>query len=81
MRNFANNFEELITRRGSYRVWVLLRDDGSAPLVSLWIDPAMRAFESQAGDQTLPSAPEQTVASEHGCEPVEETEDPWRRAA
>jgi hypothetical protein len=31
---------------GLYRVWVPLRDDGKSPLISIWIDPSLCAFES-----------------------------------
>jgi hypothetical protein len=47
MSNFTKNSESLIARRGLYRVWVPLRDDGKAPLVSIWIDSTMAAFEPQ----------------------------------
>jgi hypothetical protein len=47
MTNFTNNFEKFTARSGLYRVWVPLHDDGRAPLISIWIDPAMTAFERQ----------------------------------
>jgi hypothetical protein len=47
MSNFTKNPESLIARRGLYRVWVALHDDGKAPLVSIWIDSTMAAFEPQ----------------------------------
>jgi hypothetical protein len=45
MTNFVNNFENFTVRPGLYRVWVPLRDDGRVPLVSIWIDSTMTAFE------------------------------------
>jgi hypothetical protein len=45
MTNSAEGFENFTTRPGLYRVWVPLRDDGKAPLISIWIDPMMTAFE------------------------------------
>jgi hypothetical protein len=41
----ATNFPKSNERRGLYRVWVALHDDGKAPLISIWIDPDLRAFE------------------------------------
>jgi hypothetical protein len=46
MRNLTNNCQNA-TRPSLYCVWVPLHDDGRAPLVSIWIDPAMTAFERQ----------------------------------
>jgi hypothetical protein len=63
MRNFANNFEELILHRGPYRVWVPLHDDGKAPLISIWVDPAMSAFEPRGEKKARDRAPEQAHLS------------------
>ena len=49
MTQFSNNFANCTTRTGLYRVWVPLHDDGRAPLISIWIDPTMTAFEQQQG--------------------------------
>ena len=62
VKNVANlpKFNE---RRGLYRVWVPLHDDGKAPLISIWIDPNLRAFEfcteeeNPAGARTQVSCP------------------------
>lgn len=44
----AQRSNEWGTRRpGLYRVWVPLHNDGKAPLICIWIDPAMPAFERQ----------------------------------
>jgi hypothetical protein len=53
MFNFSNNLESFITHRGLYRVWVSMHDDGKAPLVSIWIDPGMKAFEPQDGKEHI----------------------------
>jgi hypothetical protein len=53
MFNFSNNLESFITHRGLYRVWVPMHDDGKAPLVSIWIDPGMKAFEPQKGEEHI----------------------------
>jgi hypothetical protein len=50
MTNLKGNFASFINRTGLYRVWVPLRDDGKGPLVSIWIDPALTAFEPDAGE-------------------------------
>jgi hypothetical protein len=47
MRNLTNNCRNIATRPSLYCVWVPLHDDGRAPLVAIWIDPAMTAFEHQ----------------------------------
>ena len=47
MTQFSNNFANCTTQPGLYRVWVPLHDDGRAPLISIWIDPTMTAFEQQ----------------------------------
>jgi hypothetical protein len=46
------NFTKLNERRGLYRVWVPLHDDGKAPLISIWIDPAMTAIERCHRDES-----------------------------
>jgi hypothetical protein len=48
MTNLKGKFAGFINRTGLYRVWVPLRDDGKGPLISIWIDPAMTAFEPDA---------------------------------
>ena len=40
-----NNVEHLISNRGLYRVWLETRESRITRLVSLWIDPLMKAFE------------------------------------
>jgi len=52
MTNFTSNFGNFTTRSGLYRVWVPLRDDGKSPLISIWIDPTLRAFKSCAEENT-----------------------------
>jgi hypothetical protein len=47
MTNFISDAERFTARPGLYRVWVPLRDDGRVPLISIWIDPTMTAFERQ----------------------------------
>ena len=36
---------------GLYRVWVPLGDDGKSPLISIWIDPSLQAFQSRADEK------------------------------
>jgi len=57
MTNFTKKSENVMTREGLYRVWVPMRDDGKAPLISIWIDPTMAAFErQQRHEDSSPSA-------------------------
>jgi hypothetical protein len=53
MTTFNGNFEVFTNRTGLYRVWAPLHDDGRAPLISIWIDPAMTALESQAQEEPV----------------------------
>ena len=48
MTDTANFFESANSRRGLYRVWVPLHNDGKGPLICIWIDPSMAGFESEA---------------------------------
>jgi hypothetical protein len=45
MFNEINNIENIVSRRGLYRVWTRAREGRHAPLISIWIDPAMTCFE------------------------------------
>jgi hypothetical protein len=45
MTKLKGNFAGFISRTGLYRVWVPLREDAKGPLISIWIDPAVTAFE------------------------------------
>ncbi len=74
MRNFANNFEELIIHSGLYRVWVPLHNDGKAPLISIWVDPSMGAFEPRGEKKTCDRAPKQALLSGLTGQPGEEAE-------
>jgi hypothetical protein len=47
MSNGINNFESFGARRGLYCVWIRAHEGQHAPLVSIWIDPQMRAFEER----------------------------------
>jgi hypothetical protein len=47
-----NNSKNSLARGSSlYCVWVRKDDCPGAPLVAIWIDPAMRTFESQVSEQ------------------------------
>ena len=56
MANFTNNFENRAARPGLHRVWMPLHDNGRAPLISIWIDPTMTAFEPQPHQESLESS-------------------------
>ena len=65
MANFVINSENFTTRSSLYQVWVSLHDDGRAPLVSIWIDPTMAAFEPQPQQQAIvPEANEGVMADQ-----------------
>jgi len=74
MRNFANNFEKLIISRGLYRVWVPLHNDGKAPLISIWVDPSMGAFEPRGEKEACDSSQGQALLSGLTGQPGEEAE-------
>ena len=66
MAKFTSNFEKSTAGSGLYRVWVPLRDDGRAPLISIWIDPLMTAFERQQRHEEigLPGVSDGAIAEE-----------------
>jgi hypothetical protein len=76
MTNYSNNsakFSERVTQhftqqftqqRGLYCVWVPAHNDGKAPLISIWIDPTMTAFDSQQESSELAGIKEGTVSDE-----------------
>ena len=66
MTNLKGNFAGFINRASLYRVWVPLRDDGRGPLISIWIDPAMTAFEPDARENpaTVSSIGEKEIAEQ-----------------
>lgn len=41
-----NILSNLASDRGLYRVWIRAHEGANASLVSVWIDPQMRAFEA-----------------------------------
>ena len=45
MRMFKNSVENMISSRGLYCVWLETQEGDVTRLVSLWIDPLMKAFE------------------------------------
>jgi hypothetical protein len=47
MRNVTNNHRNPGARQSLYCVWIVASEQPNAPLVRVWIDPAMRAFESE----------------------------------
>ncbi|MGD0965449.1 MAG: hypothetical protein ABSA57_16285 [Candidatus Acidiferrales bacterium] len=75
MHNFTNNCQNFATRPSPYCVWVPLHDDGRAPLVSIWIDPTMTAFECQQGHEDT------GLYGVSDCAIADEIEDPKRRIA
>jgi hypothetical protein len=56
MFNDINNFESLAARGGLYRVWIRAHEGQHPSLVSVWIDPAMAAFEPRGAKEACDSA-------------------------
>jgi hypothetical protein len=55
----AQTYWDFATRLSLYRLWVLLHNDGKAPLASIWIDPALATF--------VPQETTAHVLEEHGA--------------
>jgi hypothetical protein len=70
MTNFKGNFKGFTNRTGLYRVWIALREDGKGPLISIWIDPAMDAFQPDARENPA------MVSSIDEKETAEQTDEP-----
>jgi hypothetical protein len=72
MTNLKGNFAGFINRTGLYRVWVPLRDDGKGPLISIWIDPAVTAFEPDARENpgTASSIHQKEIADQNDEYPL-----------
>lgn len=49
MFNVTNHSEGFIVPRGLYCVWVSMRGDGRAPLISIWINCGMAALSHKTG--------------------------------
>jgi hypothetical protein len=47
MKNFTNYHQNVDERQCLYCVWIAASEQPGAPLVSVWIDPAMRALEQE----------------------------------
>jgi hypothetical protein len=75
MANRKNNSANLSVRPGLYRVWVPLHDDGKTPLISIWIDPAMKGFER---DQHLQGLEDAGSCSANGEARADEIDESWR---
>jgi hypothetical protein len=77
MKNFTNNHKNLDERQSLYCVWIAASEQPGAPLVSVWIDPAMRAFERELQSVNC-EAPMASVGHEHEDESAEDAviEDP-----
>jgi hypothetical protein len=48
MFDFAVQNKNSVSRRGLYCVWIRAHEGENAPLISMWIDPSMSTFNSQA---------------------------------
>jgi len=50
MRITTDDFANITTRRGLYRVWVRADEIEGAPLVARWVDSRAESLESQVQD-------------------------------
>ena len=48
MFNSENALQEFVTTQALYCVWIRANETPGAPLVSVWVDSKMRAFEGPA---------------------------------
>jgi len=51
MRIFVNNLDQMMPRRGLYRVWVRVVENGRTRLVARWINPDANAATGDAGEE------------------------------
>ena len=72
MQEVMNQHNDVDARQPLYCVWIAANERPNAPLVSVWIDPAMRAFEQELQEVNC----EDPIAARvhHECE-VESTGD------
>jgi hypothetical protein len=63
MFNAISNIENIVSRRGLYRVWIRAHEGQHAPLVSIWMDTAMTCFEPQGAKEACDSAGVSTVSA------------------
>lgn len=56
MRNLTDNRWNSTTGSPLYCVWIKVHDAGGDRLVSIWMDPAMTAFQPQAQEELCRTA-------------------------
>jgi hypothetical protein len=66
MKNFTKNHKNVDERQSLYCIWIAASEQLNAPLVSVWIDPAMRAFEREL--QKVNCEAPTTASVAHECE-------------
>jgi hypothetical protein len=66
MRNFTKNHQNADVRQSLYCVWIAASEQPNAPLVSVWIDPAMRGFEREL--QKVNCEAPMAARAAHECE-------------
>jgi hypothetical protein len=65
MKNFTNNHKNVDERQSLYCVWIAASEQPNGPLVSVWIDPAMRAFERELQKTNCQAPMAASVAQEY----------------
>jgi hypothetical protein len=64
MEEMTKILKELVPRENLYCVWIREHEDETAPLIRVWIDPSLTAFESRAkANQPDATAPPETEAA------------------
>ena len=78
MRNVTSDHKNLDARQSLYCVWIQASELPNARLVRVWIDPAMRAFESEFQEVNCGAAMAASVPHEREDESTEDVviEDP-----
>jgi hypothetical protein len=66
MQKAMNQHKNLEARQSLYCVWIAAIEQPNAPLVSVWIDPAMRAFEPEL--QRVKCGAPMASSVGHGCD-------------
>ena len=83
MTNFINNSANCRERRGLYCVWVPAHNDGNAPLISIWMDPKMTAFDprQESGELTGLSGGTVSEEIEDHLQPIPSAQSTWHSLA
>jgi hypothetical protein len=62
MSRFINQVLDRAARKGLYCVWIRAGESSTAPLLAIWIDPAMSAFEQSSSEEAHENAEASSVS-------------------